>query len=265
VAIFQQYYFDPASVGLRDFLQEKILSVTRFVEGIRQKPLYYRTIRNTTLQAATLRPQIVKNLQGLQELYPPAQFPDIYFLIGGYRSGGTVTPAGLLIGIDQAANGPQVNVSELTLVQRNRCAKVEDLPLIITHELIHGLQKESDGTLLHMALNEGMADFIAGLVTHSNGPNARLFAYGETHEQELWQAFSSEMAGKDFSHWIGNGREETPEKPCDLGYFVGYKICEAYYQQASDKKQAVFDMLHLTDAPAFLAKSGYGEKVFQRR
>lgn len=264
VAIFQQYYFEKGSAGLKDFLQEKILSVPRFVEGIRQKPAYYRSIRNTTLRAAALRPQILANLKGLRELYPQARFPDIYFLIGGYRSGGTVSPAGLLIGIDQAANGPAVNVSELTLVQRNRCAWVEDLPLIVTHELIHSLQKESDGTLLHMAINEGMADFIAGLVTHTQGANARLFAYGESHEQELWHEFSKAMAGKDFSHWIANGREETVERPCDLGYFLGYKICEAYYQQASDKKQAVSDMLNLTDAPAFLAKSGYGEKLLQK-
>jgi uncharacterized protein YjaZ len=47
------------------------------------------------------------------------------------------------------------------------------------------------------------------------------------------------------------------EKPADLGYYVGYKICEAYYNQAKDKKQAVKDILTIQDYKQFLAKSGY--------
>jgi hypothetical protein len=50
-------------------------------------------------------------------------------------------------------------------------------------------------------------------------------------------------------------------RPADLGYYVGYKICEAYYQAARDKKQAVKDILEMKDFNEFLKDSGYEQKV----
>jgi len=52
----------------------------------------------------------------------------------------------------------------------------------------------------------------------------------------------------------GNGR------PVDLGYWMGYKISEAYFKKASDKKQAVRDMLLIKNCKEFLNASGYAEK-----
>jgi hypothetical protein len=41
---------------------------------------------------------------------------------------------------------------------------------------------------------------------------------------------------------------------------MGYKICEAYYRNASDKKRAVRDIVRISDFKAFLAQSRYAEK-----
>jgi hypothetical protein len=38
---------------------------------------------------------------------------------------------------------------------------------------------------------------------------------------------------------------------------VGYRICKTYYQRASDKRQALRDILEMTDPKAFLSKSGW--------
>ena len=48
-------------------------------------------------------------------------------------------------------------------------------------------------------------------------------------------------------------------RPNDLGYFIGYRIAQAYYQRASDKSQAVRDIIAACrgDARDFLARSGY--------
>ena len=62
-------------------------------------------------------------------------------------------------------------------------------------------------------------------------------------------------------NWIANGSQETPEHPADLGYWIGYQICKSYYDEMPDKKQAVYDMLHITDYKDFLAKSKYAEKI----
>ena len=45
--------------------------------------------------------------------------------------------------------------------------------------------------------------------------------------------------------------------PTDLGYWVGYRITKAYYQHTSDKRQALREILGMTDPKAFLARSGW--------
>jgi hypothetical protein len=67
------------------------------------------------------------------------------------------------------------------------------------------------------------------------------------------------MDGKDTSHWLygssgGNGR------PVDLGYWIGFKISETYYNNAAGKKQALRDMMIVTDCKRFLQNSRYADK-----
>ncbi|NEM98820.1 hypothetical protein GXP69_14040 [Pontibacter sp. BT327] len=67
------------------------------------------------------------------------------------------------------------------------------------------------------------------------------------------------MLGTDISNWLYNGLKST-DKPGDLGYYMGYKICEAYYNNSEDKKQAIKEILDIKDHQAFLEKSGYATK-----
>ncbi|SNC75993.1 Predicted Zn-dependent protease [Hymenobacter gelipurpurascens] len=264
-AIFRREYFDKASVGLQDYYSLKIRNDNSFTKEILRRPQYYRSIEPTTRAIATEKPKIVAAFRRFQELYPAVQFQNIYFVVGGWVSGGTVSDAGLLIGADQTAGGPGVNTSELSLLQRNRCAPVSEMPTLMVHELVHRNQGPQNGTLLSYALNEGMADFVAELVTgKAGGANSRLLAYGNAHEKELWEAFKQEMLGTNSDNWIANGRQETPEKPCDLGYYVGYRIVQAFYNQASDKKQALADILSMRDPNTFLVQSGYESGLASR-
>ena len=41
---------------------------------------------------------------------------------------------------------------------------------------------------------------------------------------------------------------------------MGYKICEAYYENTEDKKQAVKDIIEVQDFETFFKKSRYSEK-----
>lgn len=262
-AIFRRAYFAKASAGLQDYAKLKIESDQDFARTILGRPRYYNSIRKTTLGIAVQKPKIVGAFRRFQELYPAVRFQNVYFVVGGWASGGTASDAGLLIGADQTANGPGVNTSELTLLERNRCEAVTEMPSLMVHELVHRNQGPQDGTLLSYTLSEGMADFVAELVT-GRITNSRLHPYGNAHEKELWAAFQKEMLGKDSRNWIANGRQETPEKPCDLGYYVGYRIVQAYYNQAADKKQALADILSIRSAPDFLARSGYAAALAQR-
>jgi hypothetical protein len=262
--IYQREYFDKGSPGLQDYFDLKIKSVKVFVENQRAKPEFYRSIRPATLRIAAFAPQIRAGFVKLKELYPEAHFPNVYFVIGCWNSGGTSSGNGMLIGADQKSRTPEAALGELSLWERNNFGTLDGLPGLVAHEQIHYIQKDGpDLSLLRGAINEGMADFLAELTTGQN-PNERLQAYGRTHEKEIWADFTREMAGKDWSNWIANGKQETADKPADLGYFVGYKICQSYYQEMADKKQAVHDILNINDYPAFLAKSRYAAKLAAR-
>ncbi|MFD1468370.1 TPR end-of-group domain-containing protein [Hymenobacter caeli] len=263
-AIYQREYFDKGSPGLQDYYQLKIKSVKAFVANQTAKPEFYRAIRPNTLRIATMTPQIQAGFVKLKEIYPEARFPNVYFVVGRWNSGGTASGNGMLVGADQQCRTPDTPLAELDLWERNNFADLSGLPGLVAHEQVHFIQKSSsDPSLLRGAINEGMADFLAELTTGHN-PNARLQAYAGAHEKEIWASFTKEMAGSSWSNWIGNATQETADKPADLGYFVGYKICQSYYQEASDKKQAVHDILNISDYPAFLAKSRYAEKLAVR-
>ena len=259
--IYDQEYFDRGSVGLQDYYTLKIRNTDLFVKNQRAKPEFYRAIRPNTLRLAAIMPQIRAGFRKLKELYPEARFPSVYFVIGRWTSGGTASDNGMLIGADQLCGTPGTPLSELNLWERNNFKSAAGLPGMVAHEQIHYIQRQSnDPSLLRGALDEGMADFLGELTTGQN-INKRLQAYGRTHEKEIWADFTKEMVGKNWSNWIANSDQETAEKPADLGYFVGYQICRSYYEEAADKKQAVHDILNISDYPAFLAESRYAAKL----
>ena len=72
------------------------------------------------------------------------------------------------------------------------------------------------------------------------------------------QAFEKDALGTNYSRWMYAG-VGTPDKPADLGYWVGYRIVKTYYEHATDKKAAIAALLHIDNAsaPRFLKDSGW--------
>ncbi|GAA4030153.1 hypothetical protein GCM10022409_12990 [Hymenobacter glaciei] len=265
VAIYDQEYFDKGSVGLQDYYELKIKDTKLFVQNQEAKKDFYRSIRPNTQRVAAMTAQIRAGFRKMKELYPAAEFPPVYFVIGRFNSGGTASQHGMLIGTDQMSGAPDTPRGELSLWERNTLGPIETLPDIVAHEQVHYLQKKGGpSTLLRGAINEGMADFLAELTTGCR-PTSRYYTYGDAHEKQVWADFTKEMDGTNWNNWIANGgTQETEEKPGDLGYYVGYRICQAYYEEQTDKKQAVHDILNISDYPAFLAASRYEAKLATR-
>lgn len=254
--IYRKYYIDRGTPGLQDYFTYKVYNLKNFVHGHDQRPRFYAAIRKNTFAVEQQKPQMMASFAKLKELYAKAMFPDIYFVIGDFSSGGTSTDNGLLIGLDQGVRTPDIPVDELTLWQRNNFGKLEDLPHLIAHELIHFNQggMAHDTTLLHAVLVEGMADFLGELISGKTA-NERLHVWAKGREKQVWADFEKEMYQNHARNWIANSSQETADKPADLGYWVGYQICKAYYNQSADKKQAVIDMLNIKDYKAFYDKS----------
>jgi hypothetical protein len=254
--IYRKYYVDAGTAGLQDYFAFKVKSMKNFVRGHDRRPKFYAAIRKNTYTVDTQKPQMLASFVKFKNLYPEANFPNVYFIIGSFSSGGTSTDNGLLIGLDQTVRTPDIPTGELTLWQRNNFNDLKTLPNLVAHELIHFNQDglANDTTLLRSVLIEGMADFIAELISGKT-PNDRLHLWAKGKEKQIWSDFRKEMYLDRYSNWIANSDQETESKPADLGYWVGYQICKAYYDQTADKKQAVHDILNIKDYKAFYENS----------
>ncbi len=172
--------------------------------------------------------------------YPNAKFPPIYFVVGMFTSGGTITDNGLLIGSEMLEN-------------------LDGLTGLASHELIHFQQKiEGKDNLLKQAILEGSADFIGEMISGDH-INMVPFNYGEKNEEELCKEFVKVMKKKKYTDWLyeTSGKDNRPN---DLGYWIGYKISKAYFEKQTDKKQAINDILNIKDPMQFLEVSGYLKK-----
>ena len=233
----QREYLEKASVGVRDFIPGRIISAEDLASYVRSRRVTYDSVRAAKLDVTRAEADIRAAFRKLKQIYSEAVFPDVYFVIGRFNSGGTSTKHGLLIGAE---------------MYRDPAA----LPSIVSHELIHFQQGYESKKLLEHFFMEGTADFVAELIAGHHINNAA-HQYGMAHEVELWKEFRTQFDKTDFFPWM-YGRP-TDGKPNDLGYFIGYRIAKAYYDKAVDKRQAVKEIITARNGNVreLLAMSGY--------
>lgn len=243
---FQTNYLDAGSAGLKGFIRMRIESGGNLSKTIKKDVSYYQQIRESSLSIDSRKAKMHEYFSNLKKIYPQAVFPDVYFVIGVRNSGGTTFSGGLIIGAEMFGNETATFKPEVS---------IDVVELVVVHELIHYQQNYAAGnTLLAQSIREGAADFICELVagTHSN---AGIHEYGNSHAAELWTDFSQKMNDTNWGFWLYSSKDKS--KPKDLGYWMGYKIVQAYYNQTDDKTQAVYDILNINDFKDFLKRSGY--------
>jgi hypothetical protein len=257
IAIYRQYYLDAGTDALQDYFATKVRSIERFVASHDKKQAFYAAIRKNTARAETYKPQMIQSFVKFKEYYPEAFFPDVTFMIGAFTSAGTTSSEAVMIGLDQAVRSPEIPMGELTLWEQNNISDVDKLPNLIAHEMVHANQGglTYDTTLLCAVLIEGMADFLGEKISGATA-NSRLHVWARGREKQIFAEFKKEMYLKKAGNWIANSQQETPDHPADLGYWVGYQICKAYYDNSPDKKTAISEMLNFKDSRTFFEKSG---------
>ncbi len=254
--VMDDLYVKPGSKGIKGFTKGRIKSAEYLSDVIKSHTKYYHSIKSSTDSIAGMKDQIRQSLVKLKELYPNAIFPPVYFVIGALSSGGTSSRDGLIIGAEMYGRTSETPADELNEWLKSVIKPVSEVPHIVAHELIHFQQDYDGGTLLAASIKEGAADFIAELISGRH-INQHVHDFANPIEKELWLEFKERMNEKDYSGWLYSA---TNGRPNDLGYWMGYKISKAYYDQAPDKEKAIDDILHIKDFKAFLEKSGYAKK-----
>ncbi|MEP6616017.1 MAG: DUF2268 domain-containing putative Zn-dependent protease [Ginsengibacter sp.] len=259
--VYNDEYFKKGSIGLKDFLVVQDLSRKEFVSRINSARSYFDMIRETTIHVSKYQHAILSSMVQLKKIYPHARFPNIYFLVVGFKSGGTVSNRGILIGTEFWSLPSERVVFDFPLGwMKNSIRTPENIPYTAAHELLHFQQysREFPTTLLGKCLVEGSADFVGELIS-GRVNNRYLYQYGSDKEKLLWHEFKKDMMNNDYSKWIYN-LGTIKDRPPDLGYYIGYKICESYYLGMKAKSRAIREIIEMKDYEKFLRMSKYDEK-----
>jgi hypothetical protein len=244
----QREYIDPGSEGLHELAKLRNVSGTTIAEELIKHPEIYSDAKRCMAVLPQARRRLEVAFDKLDQLYPEAKFPPVTIAVG----------RGKPVGVGSPATGIQIGLEALCAVKYFDPNVEDRFVHVVTHEYAHvqqvrALVDDPHPTVLEGSLIEGAAEFVAELISGGvSGPQLR--ARFEGHEREIETAFVADEDKTDLSKWLYNG---TLEKQGDLGYWVGYRIVKSYYDRTSDKRQALREILQMTDPKAFLAKSGW--------
>jgi hypothetical protein len=257
--IYTREYFGRASQGLEDFNSARHVTSESLSTHVEQARADYAKLRPYLRKVVDQKPVIQTAFRRLAALYPGIKFPaHVYLVVGPQRGAGMNSPNGIILAAEMFATPPGTPYS----YTRVSPAYVS---FAAVHETIHFNQAYETGdtsTLLQQVINEGAADFITTLVVPQ--PDVRQMTdrwrYGCPHEQALSAQFAKEQERVATSPWLFDHHPATGWPP-DMGYWLGYRIAQTYYHQASDKQAALTALLQVTDFQKLLAASGYPAKA----
>ena len=243
----QRDYLDAGSDGLRTFARLRNTTGLRIADAVASKPQTYVDARKCAEVLPAARMRLDASLRTLARLYPPARFPPVTVAVG----------RGKPVGVGSPVTGVQIGLEALCATDFLNPDLEDRFVHVIAHEFVHvqqapALTEKADPTVLEASLVEGAAEFatelISGKVAYSHLP-----PMVAGREAQIETAFLADAGKTDLSAWLYNSASSQP----DLGYWVGYRIAKAYYQQAADKPRALREILETADAEAFLAASGW--------
>lgn len=251
-AVLQTEYLDKGTPGLKMFIEKYDFTAERLLNAIRKHPEKYSSLQDMPAGIRAYEPEMRQAFIKLKEVVPQAVFLPTYFLVGAYRGIGS-----------GSIEGPLITVEKWSL-------PIEGEITMLIHETVHIQQVVAVGyekyvalfgpekSLLGLCIREGTAEFIADLVTGSMTQDGAI-DFIRANEARLWEQFQGEMHGAETGDWMWSTPKDSLQPP-HVGYVLGALICQAYYDKAEDKAQAVQDILGVTDYAAFLEASGYANK-----
>jgi len=233
-------YIENGSLGVKGFVPYRIKSADSLFAIVKQRKDDYLASKNVLQNLEEKKKSIQASYAAMKYWYPKAVFPPIYFVYGRFNSGGTVSEDGIIIGVEMLKD-------------------LEGLPGLVAHELIHFQQNieipDEEYNLLGGGLMEGSADFIGELISGNNHASEH-FLFGEKHRDKLALEFVVSMEKQESTDWL-YGTSGKDDRPNDLGYWIGYKITKTYFDQATDKKSAIKNILNFSDLNQFLKEGSF--------
>lgn len=265
-AYLNELFIAKGTPGLKAVMKLKGYTPQLYIDAIFRYPQFWRSIRGNMLRAGEYSGEISKGIEQLRTCYPELRPAKVYFTVGAFKTGGTTLDSLVLIGSEISMADRQTELAEIGRFMPALADYMKTDPLSIlvftnVHEYVHTQQKTtSANTLLGQCILEGVAEFVAEKATGQKSTLPGL-AYGRNHAAQVRNTFAKHLFSPGYGYWLYNN-EQNPFGKRDMGYYVGYAICEAFYHKAGDKRKAIREMIRLDyddqkALSAFLDRSGY--------
>lgn len=255
VSVYRREYLAHATQGLRDFAAARHVTAASLTQHVEAGRAYYSHVRPYVGQVLGQKSVIEAAFRRLKTLYPAIEFPrHVYFVVGEQHGAGMNSPNGIILAAEMLATPPGTPYSYNKVYPSY-------VPFSVVHETIHfnqAFQQGDHDTLLQDVINEGTADFIASLTLPDPAPRQSTdrWHYGCAHEAELAARFAKEADLKGTGPWLFNHHPDTGW-PIDMGYWLGYRIAQAFYDRSANKLAALQELLQVTDFRKLLDASHY--------
>lgn len=262
-------YFQKGSAGLEGIKQAKNYTARDYINAINSYPKFWKSIRENTLQVDKVGTELDYGIDKFKAIYPELKPAKIYFTMGALRSGGTTIDSMVLIGSEISFADSTTVTSEFPEILSHLNPHFATNPnrhlgFLNIHEYVHTQQKTTIGnSLLAQTVLEGVAEFVAEKALETRSPNPQI-EFGRNNDAKIKAKFELEMFSPNLYNWIWNSPDNEFGMR-DLAYYVGYKICEDYYNISQDKQQAIKEMIELdysneNELIKFVEKSAYFDK-----
>ncbi len=242
----ENIYLYKGSEGLRSLQKVRRYTTGDYIHAIRQYPAFWKSIRPNIDRHRKYYAAIEADIRKLKKIYPALRPAPIYFLVGAFRAGATIDSNKVLIGSEMQLGDSATAIGELPahlhdFYQLFRPS--ENIALTCTHEYIHTQQKPLADNLLSYCLYEGVAEFLSCMATGKNS-NTPAVEFGKQHTDKVVARFMEDIYFGNVNNWLWSvNRNELQMR--DLGYYIGYEICERYYQKSANKAEAVRQLMEL--------------------
>ncbi len=265
--ILETEFINQGTPGLFAIIEKKGYTVQEYVDAIREYPSFWNSIRGNTLRTSDFAEQIDIEIGKFRKWYPDAKPAHIYFTIGVLRTGGTAHEGHVLIGSELALADSTAVTQDIqpdwlrqnheVYLQSN---PIDDVILLNVHEYVHTQQSDYGYDLLSQCIYEGVAEFVS-VLSYGGTSASPAVKYAVDNKDQVRRRFESEMFSPHWNNWLYNSSNNEFQLR-DMGYGVGYSICQAYFDNAPDKSYAIKTMIELdykdtTSIESFAAASGY--------
>lgn len=246
----EQLYLSKETEGLQAIRQARNYTPQDYINTINSYPKFWASVKPNTLKAKKSAKELEVAIGKLRKIYPQLKPATIYFTIGALRTNGTFSGNLVLIGSEIAMADKNTVTSEFPEnIRKGRRAyfdsnPIEHLVLLNVHEYVHTQQKPVTQNLLAYVVSEGVAEFVS---TKTMGVSSAVPAvvFGKQNNEKVRGKFEKEMFYlNNQSKWLWSDASNDFGVR-DLGYYIGYQICENVYGQAKDKKDAIKKMIEL--------------------